>query len=368
MRRIKRGVQAGVLVIGLGACGPRVSVGDLGTSGGSAQAGSGQGGRTITGGSGSKIDGEGGSAGKESGVGGEGKSTGGSGGAAGAGSLPAGCPSDLTQRVVAPVPDCPALAPSGDHAPCDIEENGICVWQTGVQGKGSPGYEVFGCYATTTGKQWFGTSQGTLGEVGENPQNCPHVAPEAGSSCAGHAAEYCYFPSAFCSCADDDAEWSCRANAKPNMPPVEVVRLCPPAGLDESKQIKDLSEQEKLAWCSWYGDPSGRPRPPVTDNDPPGQALSYGTAFNAVGASACIMDLPIEYCVMNLGLRPDCTATLAELDDCVETIRATGIGSPGPGWVGHGCGPLLANPTCANVIAQPWDPQSFSTMCAVPLN
>jgi len=32
----------------------------------------------------------------------------------------------------------------------------------------------------------------------------------------------------------------------------------------------------------------------------------------------------------------------------------------------HGCGPLLANPTCENVIAQAWEPEA-GTQCYTPL-
>jgi hypothetical protein len=97
-----------------------------------------------------------------------------------------------------------------------------------------------------------------------------------------------------------------------------VQRLCPPEGLDESQQLKDLSDEQVEAWCGWYGDPEGEPRPPVTDNDPPDQALSYGARFSAVGASACFMELPIAHCKTSMRLRPGCTATLGQLDDCVQ--------------------------------------------------
>lgn len=272
------------------------------------------------------------------------------------------CPKTLMEFLPAIEADCPASEPAPD-SPCDIAENGICVWQTGVKGQGGPGYTVMGCYASLSGKTWFGAGQGALGEVGEHPENCPHAQPLAGSSCAGHVGENCYFPIAACSCAAEDGNWECEDNVKPVMVPAEVERLCPPAGIDEAKQLKDLSDAEALAWCNWYADPSGAPRPPITDNDPPGVAKSYSTRYIAVGASACIMDLPVEYCVQSLQLRPDCTATLAELDDCVESIRV----APG-GWVGHGCAPLLANPTCKNVIAQPWEPPGVGVnLCEIPL-
>lgn len=374
------GVSVGA--VALWACTPRVSVGDLGNDG-DGQAGetgvgatTGQGGGGATGGGSAKAGGGMPAGGMATG----GRPTGGTStmphagespvagaGQAGAGELPDGCPTTLTQRLEPPVPDCPDELPSDLGAPCDIVENGICTWQTGVQGQGSPGFDAYGCYAAISGKTWFGIGVGTLGEVGANPQNCPKIAPEAASSCTGHAGENCYYMEAACSCGVGGGDsWSCEPNAKSYSLPAPVQRLCPPQGLDEAKQLKDLSDEELETWCSWYGDPSGEPRPPVTDNDPPDEALSYATHFSTVGVSVCMMELPVAHCMTNIRLRPDCTATLGELNDCVETIRAIGIGNPGSGWVGHGCGPLLANASCENVIAQVWDPGA-GTQCYIPL-
>jgi hypothetical protein len=374
MMRLHGFVWVGAGAIALGACGPRVSVGDLGNAdagqaGDATGATTGQGGGGATGGGSPKPVGGMATGGMVTG----GMATGGSlanadageppvaaAGQAGAGGLPDWCASTLTEHLEPPVPDCPDELPSDLGAPCDIIENGICTWQSGVKGEGSPGFDAYGCYAAVSGKAWFGISVGTSGEVGENPQNCPKIQPAAGSSCAGHSGENCYYMEESCSCGTGGGDsWSCEPNAKSYSLPLPVQRLCPPQGLDEAKQLKDLTDEEVEAWCGWYGDPSGEPRPPVTDNDPPDEALSYPTRFSAVGASACMMELPIAHCITNIRLRPDCTATVGELDDCIETLRVLGI-------VGHGCGPLLANPTCENVIAQAWDPQ-LETQCYVPL-
>jgi hypothetical protein len=55
-------------------------------------------------------------------------------------------------------------------------------------------------------------------------------------------------------------------------------------------------------------------------------------------------------------------ATPGQLDDCVESIRAW----PGGAWVGHGCGPLLSNPTCARLIVQEV-PSGSPADCKVPV-
>ena len=84
----------------------------------------------------------------------------------------------------------------------------------------------------------------------------------------------------------------------------------------------------------------------------PCQAQATRYQLEYVSDSACPAQAQFESLVDYLRLRPGCTATLGQLDDCVETIRAGG-----GGVVGHGCGPLLANPTCKNVIVQPWTPR-----------
>jgi hypothetical protein len=40
---------------------------------------------------------------------------------------------------------------------------------------------------------------------------------------------------------------------------------------------------------------------------------------------------------------------LAQIDDCVGTLAARGP-NDAQAWIRHGCGPLLANPTCAGVV------------------
>ena len=68
--------------------------------------------------------------------------------------------------------------------------------------------------------------------------------------------------------------WSCTPNPKPASPPREIADP-PPSNVDESKQIKDLSDAEAAAWCSWYADPGNNPRPSVNNIDPPG-ITNYG--------------------------------------------------------------------------------------------
>jgi hypothetical protein len=253
------------------------------------------------------------------------------------------CPDNFVLYLPPKVVDCTAIAMPLGYDPCNITENGICVWQDQL----NPGYEACGCYAAPGGKKWSCSGVGTQGAIGAT--TCPRTQPDPGSACTGHAGETCYFPEQFCSCGLGGGNWSCTPNIKPASPPREVAPLCVPSNVDESKQIKDLSDPEAAAWCTWYADPRNSPRPAVNPNDPPG-ITNYGYhGFSEAGMNLCLPNLPVSICVKNLRTQP-CTATVGQLDECLETIQSFGSF---PGWVGHGCAPLVANPTCAGIIVQP---------------
>jgi len=359
------------------ACGPRVSVGDLGaagTGGANAEAGSAMQGGSSQGGA--KLASEGGKqaqavGGGSDSVGGRVTSAGGmaaaEGGAdQGSGGAPdAQCPATLDEFLPVVEIECPVDLPDSG-APCDdFAENGICVWQTGFPQQSSlSGYEVRGCYSALGGKQWYGNGQGGLGPPGLDPQNCPQALPEQGGSCTGHANENCYFPEAFCTCRDNPLQWKCTANPKPNRVPAPVARLCPPGNVDESMSIKDLSDLQIEAWCRWYA--GGGERPQLNPADSPGYADSYASSYGHIGGDVCIADLPLDWCMKNILQRQsECTATLEQLDDCMESIR--GWGNASPAWVGHGCGPLLSNPGCEHLIVQKVEPSESPPPCKVPV-
>jgi len=271
------------------------------------------------------------------------------------------CAPDLLHVLPRPEFECPAEI-GNDMAPCDIPENAACVWQVIDLVEQRTGYGFAGCYATLTGTRWRNYVIGEVGPAGENGEHCPDWLPEAGSSCSGHAGEICYYPAVSCSCAGDSEVWACEPD--PGMPgnpplhglPLEVQRLCPPEGLDESKQIKDLTEAEVLTWCNWHGDPSGEPRPEVIDDRGSDGYATWG--FN-IGYELCLPQIPVELCVRNFRALPECTATLGDLDDCVETIRGSHQNER-PAWVGHGCVPLLTHPSCEGLIV--------SDDCVLPLD
>jgi len=377
MRAIGTTLWVSALLVELQACGPRVSVGDLaaaGAGGAGAEAGS-----TAMGGSsqgGTKLVSSGGTqaVGGAVSTGGKATSAGGAlvaeGGAdpGGAGAPDQEC-AGTPGKFLPPVAiECPEVAPDSG-APCDdVAENGICVWQNGFPQQSSlSGYEVRGCYSAIDGNRWYGLSQDGLGPPGIDPQNCPHALPEQGSSCTGHKSENCYYPEAFCSCNDNPLKWQCVENPKPNLVPAPVERSCPPANVDESMLIKDLDGLQVEAWCRWYA--GGGPRPEIGGADTPGYADSYGSSYGHIGVDVCIADLPLDWCMKNILLhQSECTATLEQLDDCVESIR--GWGNANPAWVGHGCGPFISNAGCERVIVQklaPAEPQEAPKPCKVPV-
>jgi hypothetical protein len=371
MRAIGTTLWVSAVLFELGACGPRVSLGDLGAGGAggsggntATQGGASQGGAKLAGEGGRKVTG--GGATQTSKAGGGNVSDGGAAVAQGGadlgqgGETPTGCPTAF-DRFLPPVEvACPDTVPN-DGAPCDVAENAICVFQTGIVGQGNVGYEVRGCYSSLEGNRWYGTGQGNAGPVGVDPQHCPQILPVAGTSCDGHAGEYCYYPEAVCNCPSDTDRWACEAQVKPNRVPAPVERLCVPNGVDEAKQIKDLSPAKITAWCQWYG--GNGPRPPLSGIDTPGWANTYGTWFGHIGANVCVMDLPLAWCEQNIEAHPGCTATLEQLDDCMESVRSW----PGdaPGWVGHGCGPFVSNATCEGLIVQVLPENAAPTDCKV---
>lgn len=190
----------------------------------------------------------------------------------------------------------------------------------------------------------------------ECPANdaCPLEQPDEADACnaAGGAGPdappFCTYLSANCSCTL--AGWTCEEHEHPYcLYPVEVRRLCPPSGVDESKQIKDLTADERLAWCNWFGDPSGAPRPTVRPHEGPDLPLS-DLLDELYGEGLCMLELPVDLCLQTFGARPDCEATVGDLDDCVETLRATSQDVVKPdqfsGWVGNRCAALRAQPSC----------------------
>jgi len=335
----------GLLAVGASACGPRVSVGDL---------------------AGDALHGTAGS----SGVGGTasapqaggGVSSGNTGGDTGGTNTEC---AEMLNQPVAIQANCPDAMPTQGDSCADAVENGICVWQ--LRGASdSHGYRAMGCYRGLQGKVWWGEDYTSPGTGSAEDVECPKQAPQLGAACTSQNVKTCIYPTAYCECGPNlPNQWLCTGSeslAGNVSPPVEQKRLCAP-NLNESDLVKDLGAKQGALWCTWYASISG-----ILDGNPvesshkdsPGVADSYNyRTLSTPEMTVCMADLPISMCEQNL-LTQACTATVAELDDCVESIRG--------GWVGHGCAPLLNNPTCSGVIVQPFtDKGPQGSKCSVPL-
>lgn len=321
-------------------CGSRVSVGDLGADN-AGSLGAPQGGQSSVGGGGRDWQVAGTSA--------DGGST-------------AACSATLDQAL--PIQsDCPDAVPVDGQLCEPATENGICVWQIDHP-PNARSYRAAGCYQGLSGKIWWGVESLQGEPLSAEDVACPKQAPVLGSSCTSERLKTCIYPTEYCECGQfTPGRWLCtEALGGKTSPPVAVERLCPSGQLSEETRVLDLSAEQTREWCQWYADPSGAARRPISGRDSLGVADSYPYAvLSTPEGPVCLADLPVDLCVQNLATRP-CTATLAALDDCVETIRAAPSG-----WVGHGCAPLLANITCSGIIVQRYNAQSKVSQCAVPL-
>jgi len=248
-------------------------------------------------------------------------------------------------------------------------ENSICVWQTNAEATNMRGYRALGCYSGLKGKLWSGVDATVSGGSLLAPDaSCPRQGPKLGDSCPMRTdVETCIYPTIYCECRNiSPGQWLCTdALAGKLSPPVEVQRLCTPTYFDETQLVKEMGPKLTPLWCQWNAQINGAKEAPVSGKDSPGVADSYPyQLFSTPEESLCLADLPPDLCARNLdSLASKCTATIGELDDCVETIRA----APAGGWVGHGCAPLLRNPTCAGVVVQEFTDKGKASQCVVPL-
>ena len=273
------------------------------------------------------------------------------------------CSSTIVEEPI--VANCPAIAPNNGDSCADAVENGICVWQTSLESGHKTGYYAAGCYQWLAGKVWWGVTHTQNEAIYAENAECPTHAPTLGNSCSTQNLKVCVYPSLYCECGQSLKEvWLCTDGLSGTVaPPVAIQRQCVPPGIDETKRVKDLSNAEAAAWCEW-------------SNHYPHQGPSYLFAGATrqfptdVDLPLCVGFLSTEDCVKNLRTQP-CTATLTELDDCVQTVLTNTydrtVKSPVLHWVGHGCAPLLNNPTCKGIVVEPWHMDQKADECVTPL-
>jgi hypothetical protein len=210
------------------------------------------------------------------------------------------------------------------------------------------GYYAMGCYESKGAMIWSSRAAVSGGGGGINNEQCPRQAVEANASCADHVGQLCWYPEGQCLCDADSTTWVCDTTATQYLPrpPRQIKRLC--VDFDESKLVKDLTEQEARDWCKWsvtYNNNNTPNLELLAPTPPPYDSRNYGVTFGDLGGEVCRPVLPIDACAANLKVAPDCDATLGELSECAETISAQNT------RVGRGCEALLQNASCAGVFA-----------------
>jgi len=134
--------------------------------------------------------------------------------------------------------------------------------------------------------------------------------------------------------------WSCTSQGE-SFPP-------PPAELDPTTPISELTPAERQAWCNWYVFarlPAGSLEPPATSLSPEGYTVDISASYGGKHmCDVCLPSIPLSYCVGNLTLST-CAAPISELTDCVVTTWDSCWPSP------HGCGRYVDEPGCSGTIA-----------------
>ena len=276
---------------------------------------------------------------------------------------PAQCDTTTVEDPI--VANCPAIAPNNGDSCAGAVENGICVWQTSLESGKHQGYYAAGCYQWLQGKVWWGVTHTQNEAFHAEDAECPTHAPMLGDSCSTQNLKVCLYPSLYCECRQNPKGlWLCTDGLSGTVsPPIAIHRQCVPQGIDETKRIKDLTTAEASAWCEWGNHYSHQ-----------GQSYLFAGAKRQfptdVDLALCVGSLSVGDCAKNLRTQP-CTATLAELDDCVQTVLVDAhdetLKSPVSHWVGHGCAPLLNNPTCKGIVVQPWHLDQQFDECVTPL-
>jgi hypothetical protein len=257
---------------------------------------------------------------------------------------------------------CPAQWPR-DGQPCSPRRI-VCDYP------GTDGYQSCSCLPTAAGDQWQCTGVGY-------GYDCPVAQPADGSSCGsndfGKQCDYlrplpCTCDAdrnvatrraIVCSCTKAASAWSCAsdgAGGAPGSGPFDEAACFGPEpplparpALDESKLIKDLTDDEVATWCNWFmnnnrGDgPPPPSQPPMVDS----HGIPSGWGFTSCGQmpATCVSMVPVSYCeqLMRYG---SCDAPLGSLDDCYLTFfNHCEV-------VGNGCEDMGGRPSCRQTVVQ----------------
>jgi hypothetical protein len=233
--------------------------------------------------------------------------------------------------------DCPSDAPE-IGSECTVADGELCVYEASSvssRDAGMPGW--YACVAKgATHNVWVMPDAAYW--IEHNSPTCPAVQPAETEDCVVDSinSSFCHYPGAGCfSCSNSTATWHCVDG-----PPWKLAVL--PDGLDASKRVVDLSEDDRRRWCEWYdcNIVDIRATPQVEgDHTVATGCVSAGELFD----NGTWAQLPTPLCMGNLRVSR-CEATLQELTDCLSTFQY--------GWpIGAGCGRYFATPGCSGTIA-----------------
>ena len=167
--------------------------------------------------------------------------------------------------------------------------------------------------------------------------------PQAGDSCSGrYNGTTNYTSECWCEQIDEEhATWNCSTREE---------LLAGMRAIEPTRPVAALSAEERWDWCRWFEMESlPTALAPVSED-----GCTFNTGFRQGTLSfnsARYPQLVASQCVANLALS-SCDAPLAQLTDCVDSIR-NNVPSP------VGCAPYLDTPGCVGtIILKPDDPNS----------
>jgi hypothetical protein len=225
---------------------------------------------------------------------------------------------------------CPEQQPATLEA-C-VDESLVCGYRTP-----SGNYDECDCSEVKEGELGWNCVRNFL----SFGRGCPTEKPKHGESCFGSFGSQCDYPErTTCSCSSEIQTWECQDGSVPD-------HLTHPESVEPEAPIDELTDEQRNDWCSWYTQAMtgpGFPPPADVPVDAEGYTTNSGCSFSyGFPCRASWPQLSARQCAQNLALSA-CAAPIAELSDCIATLRSGCQPSP------HGCARYLEKPDCAGTI------------------
>ncbi len=226
--------------------------------------------------------------------------------------------------------------PMGPHLPdSECEPDRLsCLYR--FEADSSVVYQHCYCARASGGRRTWQCSQGSGID-----ERCPVVPPEHGSDCYGYFGLGCVYPPGEleCYCSSSEGTWDCPMQVSEEPPD-------PPETLDGEREVAELSDEERQAWCEWFSGLGGGPGyPPVADLPVKnGYAMGASCNINTVPCGVAVPTVSVAQCVANLSLSA-CEAPLEHLTGCVSAMF-DGVCGP----LDYACLDYVESPNCVGTI------------------